>query len=243
MLLATTLRYMDLQKNTRFDQRFFTTKEYVTMAECYGFGLLAVMNEGGVAAAVSACDGLLLPGSSTPHPKEFYEGEPPERPIVWDEYPLDSALVRAFFEAGKPILGICGGEQTINVVFGGTLCRVPDLAVHMDMTLRSHPINIVEGSFIHEVFGATRYTVNSGHSWRVARLAPNFTVSATTDDGVVEAIEWRERHVFGVQWHPEKVFAPEEEKADGILLATPIERRIFELFLSECEACRQAGDR
>jgi putative glutamine amidotransferase len=46
--------------------------------------------------------------------------------------------------------------------------------------------------------------VNSGHSQGVTQAAPGLTVSATSDDGVVEAIE-RPSGAFwmALQWHPE----------------------------------------
>ena len=46
--------------------------------------------------------------------------------------------------------------------------------------------------------------VNSRHHQAVGRVAPQFVVSAVSEDGVVEAIE-RPASTFcvGVQWHPE----------------------------------------
>ena len=46
--------------------------------------------------------------------------------------------------------------------------------------------------------------MNSRHHQSVARVAPDFVVSAVSPDGIVEAIE-RPGQTFcvGVQWHPE----------------------------------------
>ena len=38
-----------------------------------------------------------------------------------DEFKLDKAAIELFSSANKPILGICGGLQSINVCFGGSL--------------------------------------------------------------------------------------------------------------------------
>ena len=187
-----------------------------------------MMIEQAIGAAVSICDGLFVPGSGTNIDPTYFGGKPFETPNVIDEYALDSRLIRAFFEAGKPMFGICGGEQALNVAFGGTLSKVPDLAVHMDMEKHNHPITVEGGSFVHDVFGTERCTIGSWHSWRADVLAPDFRAVAYTDDGVIEAIEWRERGIYGAQWHPEMCFHQDN----------PTEEKFFVNFLAECEKRR-----
>ena len=69
------------------------------------------------------CDGLLLAGGGDIAPERYgqgMEGSLPPDPLR-DEAEL--ALFRAFYGAGKPILGICRGHQLINVALGGTLIQ------------------------------------------------------------------------------------------------------------------------
>ena len=56
--------------------------------------------------------------------------------------------------------------------------------------------------------------VNSRHHQAVGAVAPEFVVSATSPDGIVEAIE-RPASTFclGVQWHPENFFRTGEFRA------------------------------
>ncbi len=54
---------------------------------------------------------------------------------------------------------------------------------------------------IYEYFKANSILVNSLHSQAIEDLAENFKVTARSDDGIIEAIEFE--NIMGVQWHPE----------------------------------------
>lgn len=231
MNVATILRYVDTKGGGHFDHRYYIMNDYKLMADRYGVGMLAIMSEEAIAGAVAVCDGLFVPGSSTDIDPKYYGGEPFDPPQLVDEYALDAKIIKAFYEAGKPIFGICGGHQALNIFFGGTIAKVPDPDNHYDRESATHEIRVVEGSFVHDVFGAPRALVNSHHAWWTDRLAPVFRVAAETDDGIVEAIEWREADIYATQWHPEQTFhrgAPLD----------PIEHRFFENFLARCQAKR-----
>lgn len=117
-------------------------------------------------------------------------------------------------QANIPVLGICRGHQLIAVGYGGTLYQ--DISESgNDPTLHKakasgerayHPVQIVEGSVLHRIIGETTITVNSSHHQAVAKVPNDFIVSASSPDGVIEAIEGRTprgAQVLGVQWHPE----------------------------------------
>ncbi len=61
-----------------------------------------------------------------------------------------------------------------------------------------------DGTILAELVGRGQVMVNSTHHQAVKKTGPNVVVSATSPDGVVEAIELPS-HAFavGVQWHPE----------------------------------------
>lgn len=228
MVIATTLRYVDLKAGGAWDNRMYIMHDYLLMARRYGVGLMAVMAEQDIDRLCECCDGLIIPGSGTDINPKYWGGEPMEKPQIVDEYYLDAYLLKRFFEAGKPIFGICGGHQAINVFLGGNIRKMADPGGHYDKETKSHPINIVKGSFVYDVFGKERATVNCYHGWEIGKLAPDLKCVATTDDGVIEAVEWRERNIYATQWHPEQSFHTGD----------PVENNFFANFLKRCEECK-----
>jgi len=72
--------------------------------------------------AVNAFDALLLPGGEDLDAGLYgQENLPFNGQSLEEEDEFDIALVHAAVEASKPILGICKGEQVLNVALGGTL--------------------------------------------------------------------------------------------------------------------------
>lgn len=59
---------------------------------------------------------------------------------------------------------------------------------------------------------AVEVKIASGHHQAVDRVAPGLLVTAVADDGTVEALEDPERWVASVQWHPEALELPEEQR-------------------------------
>lgn len=153
------------------------------------------------------CDGLLLCGGgdvdSALYGQENWGSLPPDR--ARDRAEL--ALFQAFYEAGKPILGICRGIQMINVALGGTL--IQDLPreqrpFHIGKADTVHPIRVEEGSILSRLYGPL-FPVNSAHHQAVDRLGTGLRAAAWAEGGFPEAIELPGRSILGVQFHPERM--------------------------------------
>jgi putative glutamine amidotransferase len=111
-----------------------------------------------------------------------------------------------------PVLGICGGQQLLNVALGGTLIQhIPDEVAnalpHRQPNPRNEPgheIRIVAGTLLHRIAETESLAVNSAHHQAVKNTGPGVVIDAAAPDGVVEGIEDpRRRFCLGVQWHPE----------------------------------------
>ena len=99
-----------------------------------------------------------------------------------------------------PILGVCLGHQAIGQAFGGDVVRAPAPLHGKVSTISHNSRGLFRG--LNGPFQATRY-----HSLIIERsTAPaDLEVSAETDDGLIMAIEHRDRPVYGVQFHPESI--------------------------------------
>lgn len=206
----------------------------------------AVLKNGGIptvipAAAVEAdpegalhfCDGLLFPGGEDMTP--WHYGEEP-LPVIGVFRPeIDSAWLKAgayALEAGKPMMGICKGHQTLNVLMGGSLYQ--DLSLQEDKTIQhfqkyrrsylSHHVTVQEGSRLASILGAGQLEVNSMHHQSVKALGKGLTAAAYAPDGTVEALEDEEGLILGIQWHP-------EDLVDSV----PLMNRLFTDLVERCQ--------
>ncbi len=106
-------------------------------------------------------------------------------------------LVAACAEAGKPLLGVCLGHQTIGQHFGGNVARGG--LMHGKTSPVSHDGS---GLFVGlpSPFQATRY-----HSLIVENVPPALVVNATSDDGHVMGFCHATLPIHSVQFHPESI--------------------------------------
>jgi putative glutamine amidotransferase len=125
---------------------------------------------------------------------------------------FELAATRGALARDMPVLGICGGQQLLNVALGGTLIQdiadeVPQALPHRQPNPRNEPghgVRIVAGTLLHRIAATERLGVNSAPHQAVKETAPGVVIDAVADDGIVEGIEDpRRRFCLGVQWHPE----------------------------------------
>lgn len=167
-----------------------------------------------IEAYLDRVSGIVITGGAFDIPPEAYgeaarEGLGALKPgrTAFETLVLHAALAR-----NLPVLGVCGGMQLLNVALGGTLFQ--DLAKELpgarpheqehDRTQPHHPIDIKDGTVLADCIGKGQLMVNSTHHQAVKAVGPKLVVTATSPDGVIEAIE-APTHNFavGVQWHPE----------------------------------------
>lgn len=140
------------------------------------------------------------------------------------------AVTKGALERNLPILGICGGQQLLNVVLGGTLIQhipeeVSQPLAHEQPNPRNeagHQVKLRSGTKLREICGVGELPVNSAHHQAVKSTGKGIEVNAIAEDGVIEGIEDTSKaFCIGVQWHPE-FFISEGD------------RRLFKAFISSC---------
>jgi putative glutamine amidotransferase len=185
-------------------------------------------------------DGLLISGGNFDiHPRCYGEKALKELGNVIPartEFELD--LARLALRRDIPILGVCGGAQAINVVFGGSLYQ--DIAAqcagageHQQSAKKAvggHRVEVKEGTLLCAIVRRASIEVNTTHHQAVKELGKSLVVNAVAEDGIIEGIESiRHSFVLGVQWHPE------------VLASQAAQRRLFLAFLASCKRFRRGG--
>lgn len=189
--------------------------------------LLPVQDCADAADVLAGVDGLLLCGGVDIDPSQYGAaggpdiGEIDPQRDVWE-----LALARCARAARLPLLGVCRGEQLLNVSAGGTLVRDVPTATGMNHrdTERSHQVVhdiwVEPDSLVAEVCESVHIGVNTLHHQAVERLGAGLRAVAWASDSTIEAVEstgdWL---AIGVQWHPELLVGLDEGSAHRALFS------------------------
>lgn len=194
----------------------------------------AIINAGGIPVFIPATedpsityalyrlvDGLLFTGGTDIHPSVYGElmAGTEDDGLSAGRDTTELRLAEWAMADDLPVLGICRGQQLINVAAGGTLVQdipstlPPSEVDHRGSTytddrgLFTHTVNVEPGCGLAGIFGETEFVVNSLHHQSVKQVGNGLKVVATAPDGVIEALEGIEnRWLYSVQWHPEELW-------------------------------------
>ena len=236
-LIGITCNYMISKEGMTVGQeRNFISKDFVdAISEAGGVPVLIpiINTEEDILQIMEKLDGIVLSTGYDVNP--IFYGEEPSRFVGFTYTPRDLCelfIVKAAIEKDMPILGNSRGQQVMTVGFGGKLYQ--DISENKSAKLNhmqkaniddiGHYIDIKPGTKLHGIFGAERILVNSLHHQAVKEVPKNFIVSATSSDGVIEAIEHETKPILAVQWRPEIMIRKH-----------PIMLRIFNEFIKWCK--------
>jgi anthranilate synthase/aminodeoxychorismate synthase-like glutamine amidotransferase len=118
-------------------------------------------------------------------------------PCTPAEAGVSTAAIRAFAEAGVPVLGVCLGHQALAAAFGGRVVR--GAPVHGKVADVEHDGRTIFAG-LDSPLRAGRY-----HSLVVDPDLPPELERSARAGGTVMAIRHRELPAEGVQFHPESV--------------------------------------
>ncbi|MDR3431831.1 MAG: gamma-glutamyl-gamma-aminobutyrate hydrolase family protein [Rouxiella aceris] len=169
---------------------------------------------------LALCDGIIVTGGAFDVPPELFNEQQSSDQIRLKpaRTQFETAIVKGAMIRDMPLLGICGGEQLLAVLTGGTLIQhIPDAlpaALEHSTTLDTenaggkirarHQVEILENTQLGKLVSTRNYQVNSSHHQAVKTLGPGCRINALAADGVIEGIECDDYFFcMGVQWHPE----------------------------------------
>ena len=118
--------------------------------------------------------------------------------------------VSDYLKFKRPFLGICYGHQTLARVLGGIQCVKDQSTAEFGWT----QIEIVNPS---PLFTGLKnpFTTFSWHRDEVIQLPPGTKLLARSKLSGIQAFQWGELPVFGIQFHPEKSLASAESSLHG----------------------------
>lgn len=145
---------------------------------------------------------------------------------------LETRLLQEAIANHKPVLGICRGAQLINVHLDGSLHQdISSFYTESPQVWSIMPrklINVQPGTLLRRLLQTDCCHVNALHNQSINHIGQGLRVSATEQNGVIQAIEGMNDHfLIGIQWHPE--YLPHHAR----------QRRLFSALVSQ--AAKQGG--
>src|SRR5712691_6420820 len=180
-----------------------------------------------VSALLERLDGVVFPGGADVDPAEYGETPHPKTETNPELDQLELAVARWAIDSDLPTLGICRGQQLLNVALGGSLIQhLDDHRQPGDRTALTQPLRVEPGSRLARIFGSTRLEANTMHHQAVRALGRGLKAVAWAEDGIVEGVESDEHPwLLMVQFHPEELVGFHEPS-----------QRLFSEFVTACQA-------
>ncbi len=141
-------------------------------------------------------------------------------------------IIHYFLKHSKSILGICYGHQILaKAILGSKACRKAEKPEFgwKKVKLDSNPL--FEG-IENPVFYESHYD-------EVYGLTANFRVIASNDDCPIQAFQYKNRQVWGVQFHPEVDYKTGEFAFQQRLLENPELKKYFQNELTNPQQIKQ----
>ena len=223
-IIGITLDFENSGEYSKFPW-YAIRENYLTCLYKFGAIPFPILHENSANSyLIKILDGLVITGGNFDiNPKLYSEKDGGSRNIKDKRTSFEINIFEKFLNTSKPILGICGGEQLMNVASGGNLIQDINSSIqtkiyHEQQNSRnevSHEIKIIRNSKLYKIVKSEQRKVISAHHKTVNNLGKNFVSSAFALDGIVEAIE----HInhpwcIGLQWHPEFLIT----KADSAII-------------------------
>jgi len=213
-LIALTLDYETSKGYSNYPWYAIRENYFTSIEESGGIGVGIPHNIKDIISLLYKIDGLVITGGNFDiDPNKFGETIV-HQTVQLKENRTNFELLAAeiMLNQNKPVLGICGGEQLINVLYKGSLIQhIPDEIKnpieHEQKNPRhepGHSVRIKDNTKLHSIISTNDIMVNSAHHQAIKTPGNGLIVNALSADGIIEGIEDPTKNFcIGVQWHPE----------------------------------------
>lgn len=221
---------IDYRKNTKSENDYTHTSFYALrdnyissfQKTCKKYGVTVVpipLDKTMIKEYTNMFDGIVFTGNLYDVDPKLYGQKKLNDTVNLDDTlktDFEIELFKSYYKTNKPIFGICGGYQMMNVVLGGELYQ--DIPSQIDNPLThsadakscAHKISISQkdGIFAKALTQSKesekKLCVNSSHHQAISKISQMLDIAAISPDGIIEGYQAK-NHPFliGVQWHPE----------------------------------------
>ena len=194
-----------------------------TITEYGGIPIPLTYDNKAVNEILSIIDGIIITGGAFDINPNYFKHKKKYKSVITKEERtvFEIKICEKALKYNIPLLGICGGEQLLNVVYGGTL--IQDIKIETKSLLNheqpnprnqtSHKVNLVKNTKLYKIIKSKAIKVNSAHHQAVKNVGKDLTINAFASDGIIEGIEDRNKDFcLGVQWHPEFLIENSDKK-------------------------------
>ena len=213
-LIALTLDYETSKEYSKYPWYAIRENYFTSIEESGGIGVGIPHNMKDIVSLLHKIDGLVITGGNFDIDPNIFGESNVHKTVKLKENRTNFELLAAeiMLKQNKPVLGICGGEQLINVLYKGSLIQhIPDEIKnpieHEQKNPRNeagHSVTIQEHTKLYSIISKQNIMVNSAHHQAIKVPGKGLIVNALSNDGVIEGIEDpKKTFCIGVQWHPE----------------------------------------
>lgn len=200
--------------------------------------LIPPLNDEDITGLLARVDGVLFIGGGDYCPSLYGEEKHEAVELAHEErIEFDHRLLLRTLEHRElPLLGICAGCQILNIGLGGSLYQhiesdFPESRVEHATSngwndgFNIHKVILEKGSGLSRIYSKMEFDVPTSHHQAVKNPGKGLVVTASAEDGVIEAVELEGRgFVIGVQWHPERDYAGNRELFEAFVQAALVRK-------------------
>ncbi|MBF87200.1 MAG: gamma-glutamyl-gamma-aminobutyrate hydrolase [Pelagibacterales bacterium] len=213
-LIGLTLDYEIEKTYSKFPWYAIRENYFNSISYMGGIGIGIPHDNNNIKSLIDKLDGLIITGGNFDIDPNIFGVSKIHKSVNLkrNRTNYELAITKSMLKKNKPVLGICGGEQLINVLYKGTLIQhIPDEISfpleHEQKNPRNeagHEVEIYKNTKLYSIVSSKKLKVNSAHHQSIKKAGKGLIINAISSDGVIEGIEDPKKNFcIGVQWHPE----------------------------------------